>query len=428
MNKIIYLTIFGLFTFLPCTKAQQNYFSGSWQTENLASKKNETLRISISIAAPYAQVLYPALLKINYQNFNISYQMLLVQNHKGQLLVAQNKIPAGEFPFSLKNANHLLAGYLAKTNSGSNKILRLNLTQALEPNFTPIKGMDSLADIAHKINKLLSRKEIKFKQTNTQPWQSPTLTEIIHSANSGNYYGFTDSLVSNKNNISLKLVSSAANDKRFSAWFDKQYLFEEEMPKNFNYTFTKTLTEGPNYICFFADDFPLQAKDSAALWLNYGDKLYRLNFADAQNWQAGFIVACIYYEPEYKEKPAAKIIENQPADLLRNTLLIDSFYTEQQTLTLAIWDDALQDGDSISLSVNGTWILQHKLVTISPQFFTITVQPGVNNMVFIANNLGSIPPNTSILEIIDNRQRKAFHINTNLRKNNLVKIIYEVPK
>ena len=140
------------------------------------------------------------------------------------------------------------------------------------------------------------------------------------------------------------------------------------------------------------------------------------------------MVAIINYEPPFKEKPKEIITVNSDADLLRNTVLIDSLYTQQQELTFAIWDDALQDGDSISLSINGKWIIQNKLVTNIPQFFKITVQPGVNNIVFVANNLGSIPPNTSILEIIDRRQRKSFNISTNLRQNNLVKIIYEVPK
>jgi hypothetical protein len=40
--------------------------------------------------------------------------------------------------------------------------------------------------------------------------------------------------------------------------------------------------------------------------------------------------------------------------------------------------------------------------------------------------LGSIAPNTSILEIIDGKKRKAYNINTNLGQNNAIKIIYDL--
>ncbi len=425
-KSIYFLLLF--FSFYLSSFAQIDFYAGSWESDNLTLKKTGTLKVSLSIANPYAEVLYPALLKINYEGTEISYQLLLVKNIKGELLIAQNKISAGEFPYSLENPATLLSGRISKSISSGNDFLNFNAADASEAAFIPLQGMDSLSSISSAINKLLATESFKFKKINKEPWQSPSLTEIIAPENSGNYYGLTDSLLTKDKNLSLKLIASTANDKKFSASLNNQYLFEKEAPKNFNYTFKKVLKEGPNLICFFADDFPLAEKDSAALLLSFDNKNYSLNFGENKNKEAGFIVAIIYYEPEYKEKPKEVITPISNDALLRNTLLLDSLYTKQRELTFAIWDDALQDGDSISLSVNGKWILQNKLVTITPQFFKITLEAGVNNIVFVANNLGSVPPNTSILEIIDDRQRKAFNISTNLRQNNLVKIIYEVPK
>lgn len=425
-KKLLFFLLFCNFSIVAI--AQNNTFTGTWETENITAKTIGNLNLTLAIAEPYEEILYPALLKIKYENIEISYRLLLVKNSTGQLIIGQNKIAAGEFPFNLESSTELLSGHLNKIASGKNIYLLLKPLVAAEANFIPLKGMDSLSSTVSDINKLLSKKNYKFKKLNDLPWVSPSLKEIIEPDNIGNYYGLTDSLVTRDNNISLKLESPLTNNKQFSASLNNQYLFEKEAPKNFNYTFKKVLKEGANLICFFADDFPLLIKDSAALMLSFDNKNYSLNFAESKNENAGFIIALIYYEPLFKEKPKEPTFTNSNDQLLRNTLLIDSLYTQQQELTFAIWDDALQDGDSISLSINGKWILQNKLVTNSPQFFKIRVQPGANNIVFVANNLGSIPPNTSIIEIIDDRQRKAFNISTNLRQNNLVKIIYEVPK
>ncbi len=415
------------FSFYLSSSAQADFYAGTWESENITLKKTGTLKIFISISNPFSEVLYPAILKINYDFTEISYQLLLVKNSTGELLIAQNKIPAAEFPFSLENPTNLLSGRLSKSSSSGNDILNFKAAKVREAGFMPLQGMDSLSSISSALNKLLAKESFKFKKINKQPWQSPLLNEIITPGNLGNYYGLTDSLTTKDKNLSLKLIALTANDKKFSASLNNQYLFEKEAPKNFNYTFKKVLKEGPNLICFFADDFPLAEKDSASLLVSFENKNYRLNFGENKNKEAGFIVGIIYYEPEFKEKPKEIITSISNEELLRNTLLIDSMFTKQKDLTFAIWDDALQDGDSISLSVNGKWILQNKLVTITPQFFKITLEAGVNNIVFVANNLGGVPPNTSILEIIDDRQRKAFNISTNLRQNNLVKIIYEVP-
>ena len=111
--------------------------------------------------------------------------------------------------------------------------------------------------------------------------------------------------------------------------------------------------------------------------------------------------------------------------LQRNTKLLDSFKITSAEITLALWDDAVEDGDTISLSLNEQWIVQGFAVKKKPQFLTVTLQPGNNDIIFVADNLGLIPPNTSILEIIDGKYRKAYDISTNYGLNNMIKIQYD---
>jgi len=110
----------------------------------------------------------------------------------------------------------------------------------------------------------------------------------------------------------------------------------------------------------------------------------------------------------------------------RSGRIIGDFITQLPQLTFAIWDDAVEDGDTISLSINNKWITQNFPVKKKPQFLTVFLQPGTNLITFSANNLGSIPPNTSVLEIIDGKKRKSFYIETDLNRNNLVRIYYDI--
>ena len=185
-----------------------------------------------------------------------------------------------------------------------------------------------------------------------------------------------------------------------------------------------------------------------------------LNFADKKDVASTFIVARIYYSPPKEERSSSENelsklppeyrtlnndnvfyypdknrkngLQNLPAKplqentLLRDAKLLGNVEVSSRQITLAIWDDAVEDGDSISLSINGNWIVQGLAVKKRPQFIIVTVEPGQNKITFIADNLGSIPPNTSVLEIIDGKKRKSFMIDTNLSQNNLINIMYDI--
>ena len=223
MNKKFCFALVLFFSFSINVFSQVDSFSGTWTSENLTSKKEGTLNFSLAIAKPFANILYPALLKINYAKTEISYRLLLVKNKAGQLIIGQNKIAAAEFPFSLDNTTSLLSGYLLKTNSKQNNSLQLKIFSSSETGFRVFEGMDSLAATASSINTLLNKSVFNLKKTNAEPWQSPYLNEIIQPGNSGNYYGLSDSLITRENNISIKLSGNMGNDKKFSASLNNQY-------------------------------------------------------------------------------------------------------------------------------------------------------------------------------------------------------------
>ncbi len=69
------------------------------------------------------------------------------------------------------------------------------------------------------------------------------------------------------------------------------------------------------------------------------------------------------------------------------------------TMELHFYDNAEVDGDSISLFLNNKLLQQHIKLTDKPYIIKLGVQQlqGITEMTMVAENLGSIPPNTSYM-------------------------------
>ncbi len=69
------------------------------------------------------------------------------------------------------------------------------------------------------------------------------------------------------------------------------------------------------------------------------------------------------------------------------------------SVELHFYDNAEIDGDSISLFLNDKLIYQHIFLTDRPFIVKLAVHelPHINELVMVAENLGSIPPNTSFM-------------------------------
>jgi hypothetical protein len=81
------------------------------------------------------------------------------------------------------------------------------------------------------------------------------------------------------------------------------------------------------------------------------------------------------------------------------------------SIELRFYDNAEIDGDSISLFLNNKLIFQHIRLTAAAYTIKLPVNElnENNELVMVAENLGSIPPNTSyMLAIVDNKRYEAM--------------------
>lgn len=86
------------------------------------------------------------------------------------------------------------------------------------------------------------------------------------------------------------------------------------------------------------------------------------------------------------------------------------------TVAVIINDPQREDGDIISLNVNGEWKMRNFEVTNAQARFSFAMGHKENYIALHAENLGTLPPNTAMLTIIDGKVRKQIILNSDAGK------------
>lgn len=90
-------------------------------------------------------------------------------------------------------------------------------------------------------------------------------------------------------------------------------------------------------------------------------------------------------------------------------------YVGKTEVEFHVWDDDLNDGDIISINLNGKWILRNYTVTKNIKLVTATLDRYKPNLlVMYAHNLGSIPPNTAKLSFFDGEKQQVVSIKSDM--------------
>jgi len=71
------------------------------------------------------------------------------------------------------------------------------------------------------------------------------------------------------------------------------------------------------------------------------------------------------------------------------------------TVQISLKDDATEDGDIVSIYLNGKWVLENYVLTNAGETFSFPVLKGDNHLVLFAVNEGKVGPNTVSLSIND---------------------------
>jgi hypothetical protein len=128
-------------------------------------------------------------------------------------------------------------------------------------------------------------------------------------------------------------------------------------------------------------------------------------------------------------KPNQKIFPPPPLVLkTRENALVKKIETEASEIKIDLYDNGEIDGDTISVYHNNTLIKSHMRLTQKPISMTFTVDPSQphHEIIMVAENLGSIPPNTSVMIITTASSRYEVFISSSEQKN--AKVIFDLKK
>jgi hypothetical protein len=96
-------------------------------------------------------------------------------------------------------------------------------------------------------------------------------------------------------------------------------------------------------------------------------------------------------------------------------------------IRLDFYDNAVVDGDSITILVDKRVILTHQKLALKPitSSIRIDLKNTFHEVEMVAENLGSIPPNTALLIITAGKKTYQLYLTSSKEKNAVVRFVYD---
>jgi len=126
-------------------------------------------------------------------------------------------------------------------------------------------------------------------------------------------------------------------------------------------------------------------------------------------------------------KTAPQVTVPKPAILKsRQNELVNTFVVNDENVVVKLYDNGEIDGDSISVYLDNKMMLSHKMLTASAIELKLEMDAGndEHELVMVAENLGRIPPNTSLMIVEAGDQRFTARITSTYQKNAMVRFKY----
>ena len=103
--------------------------------------------------------------------------------------------------------------------------------------------------------------------------------------------------------------------------------------------------------------------------------------------------------------------------------IINTYRLNNRNISIQFVDNGVIDGDSISVFLNNSPILEKHLLTDKPITLNLSLKSGYNEIEMYALSLGFAPPNTALVTIIDGDRRKEIAVSSDLKKSGTIKLL-----
>ncbi len=133
--------------------------------------------------------------------------------------------------------------------------------------------------------------------------------------------------------------------------------------------------------------------------------------------------------PEITKIPEKKPVITPGVLKTRENKLAQTLVITDPDVTVKLYDNGEIDDDSISVFLNNKLVLSHKRLTANPLVlkFKMDEDNSEQELIMVAENLGSIPPNTSVMIVEAGEQRFRVSITSTEQKNAVVRFTYRKP-
>jgi hypothetical protein len=113
----------------------------------------------------------------------------------------------------------------------------------------------------------------------------------------------------------------------------------------------------------------------------------------------------------------------------RSNTLVRSLTVSTREVVLNIYDDGVIDGDTVSVYLDNKMVINHAMLTERPLVVTIHLDEDndYHELVMVADNEGTIPPNTSLMIVKVGDKEYKVNISTSMQKNATVTFKYVKP-
>jgi hypothetical protein len=116
-----------------------------------------------------------------------------------------------------------------------------------------------------------------------------------------------------------------------------------------------------------------------------------------------------HLEPKHKTVPP---LANAELYYQRNYKIEKEFVTPSKNVTLLVYDNGEVDNDTISVLVNGEYVLTHFPLTKKKKKIKLRLNEFDNEILFIAENEGRVPPNTAHCELRSRLRKSVILVST----------------
>jgi hypothetical protein len=99
-------------------------------------------------------------------------------------------------------------------------------------------------------------------------------------------------------------------------------------------------------------------------------------------------------------------------------------------IRLDFYDNATIDGDSITVLVNKQVVVSHQMLSARPitTYVTVDLSNPFFEIEMVADNLGTIPPNTALLIITAGTKKYELFLSSTQTKSAMIRIVYDKEK